>query len=202
MEKFVRFHRDKRAFTWALGFAIVYFVFYLWSIQNILFTDSGFEHGFLLVANWQDLLFRQRVALLWEPIAVWVPLSGFSLLFAPPNILLAFFLSILIYANILVAVYAYRMNKITGVKFSFKGILGSLPAVLTGFACCAPTFVIAIGAAFSGFTVLFTSIRPWLIPISVVIMIWGYWYVSRNISLGRMETYERTSGKMFQSPAS
>ena len=131
MEKFFRFHRDKRALTWALVFAIVCVLFYLWSIQNILFTDSGYDVGFLLVDNWQDLLFRQRVALLWEPIAVWVPFSGFSLLFAPPNILLAFFLSILIYANILVAVYAYRMNKITGVKFSFKGILGHQEAVTT-----------------------------------------------------------------------
>ncbi len=192
MKKFLRFHKDKRAFHWALVFAIVYFIFYLWSIQNIVFTDAGYELGFILAENWQDLVFKQRVTFLWEPIAVWMPLTGLTILFAPLNILLDLGLSLLVYMNILVAVYSYRMNKITDVKFSFKGVLGSIPAFLTGFACCAPTFIIALGAVFSGFTVFFINVRPWLIPISVVLMIWGYWYVSKHISMGRMETYERT----------
>ena len=191
-KKFLRFHRDKRAFGWALVFAAVYFLFYLWSIQNIVFDDGGFALGLTVVDGWQSLLLKQRAALLWEPVAVWVPFVGFSVFAAPLNVALALLLSFLVYANMLVAVYSYRMNAITGVKFSFKGVLGSAPALLTGFACCAPTFIIAFGAAFSGITVAFISIRPWLIPFSIVLMIGGYWYVSRHLSIGRMETYERT----------
>ena len=192
IKKFARFHKDKRAFHRALVLSTVYFLFYLWSIQNILFADAGFDMGLTVVDDWQSLLWKQRVALLWEPIAVWVPVKGLSLFIAPPNLLLALGLSGLVYANMLVAVYSYRMNAITGVKFSFKGVLGSIPAFLTGFACCAPTFIIALGAVFSGFTVAFQAIRPWLIPVSVALMVWGYWYVSRHISMGRMDTYERT----------
>ncbi len=187
-----RLQKDKKALSIALTIASVYFLFYLWSIQNIVFDSFGHIMQFEFASDWISLIFRQRVALLWEPIGVWHIFDGLSIFIAPLNIVLALILSVLVYMNILVAVYTYRMGSVCNIRPKFHGIIGFLPAFLTGFACCAPTFIIAFAAAFSSITTLFIAIRPWLIPASILIMIFGYWYSANRIKPGQMETYERS----------
>jgi len=196
-KKLSRILKNKRAFWVALVLGLAYFIFYLWSVQNIIILPATPSWSLDILPSWQELIFRTRTAFLWEPIGALYLSGGFTFMIAPFNILLGLILALLVFLNVLVAVYSYSLSQVCSVKPGAHGLLGLLPGVLTGFACCAPTFVIALGAVASSFTVFFISIRPFLIPASILLMIWGYWFVLKRITIGLMDNYDRhvASGK-------
>jgi hypothetical protein len=195
MKKLSRILKDKKSFWIAFGVAAVYFVFYLWSLQNLIILPATLSWSIDILDNWTELLFRSRVAFLWEPIGAIYFGGGLTFMIAPLNIVLGGFLSVLVFLNILVAVYSFGLAKVCNVKPGAHGLVGILPGLLTGFACCAPTFVIALGAVASSFTVFFIAIRSFLIPVSVLLMIWGYWFVLKKITIGLIDQYDRRKKK-------
>lgn len=193
--KLKRILKDKKSFLIAFIIAIAYFLFYIWSIQNFIKLPAVPVWEVQILANWPELLFRTRTAFLWEPVGAFYLAGGYTFMIAPFNLILAGILSVLVFVNVLVAVYSYSLSRVCGVKPGAHGLLGLFPGLLTGFACCAPTFVIAIGAVASSFTVFFISIRPYLIPASILLMVWGYWFVTKRITVGLMDNYDRRMKK-------
>lgn len=182
MSKMLTIMKDRKA-RW-MGFlaGTGFLLFYLYSIGN--FTNAGIPiyFSFQVARDWPDKIFKTIAPFLWEPIAVLYLFRGWAFFISIPNLIIAFTLSLFLSLNISVAVFTYSLPKVCRPKSSLKGIMGVLPSFLVGFACCVPTFLIALGSAVASFTVFFAQIRPFLIPVSIGLMIWGLLSSLKRIS--------------------
>jgi hypothetical protein len=172
--------KNKSALIPGIVIGTVYFILYLISINHLFLAVGEFEIA--VIDNPGSKFFTMRAPFLWEPIAS-ISFFGLKLFIAPLNILIGVLLSLMVMLNIAVAVFSYRCKRScrTNLGYSFAGFL---PAMLTGFACCAPTFVIALAPVLSSFTVFFVSLQPFLIPFSVAVMTLGLlWSLSRITEL-------------------
>jgi len=165
----------------AVGFivGILFFILYLLSIQHISINQEKF-FSFSIVEDWTDKIIKIRASFQWEPIAVltifWVDF------FVSLNIVLGLILAALVFFNIVIAVFSYSLRNVCLIKPGGKGIsiAGILPAMFTGFACCAPTFIIALAPVLASFTLFFIRIQLFLVPTSILIMLVGlYWSLSK-----------------------
>jgi hypothetical protein len=114
----------------------------------------------------------------WEPIAAFYPIRSAALFLSVPNLLLALLLGTLVALNMAVAIARARVTltvkKSRGVV---RGFLPSLPALLTGFTCCVPTIVLALGSLTATFAVAAIAIAPYFLPLAAIALIsnllWG-----------------------------
>lgn len=158
---------------------IIYVILYLISIENIIFGTT--EYSFSFAQDWGTKIFQQRISFLWEPIAS-LNMGFITFLISIPNILLGVLLGFLVGLNVLIGVFSYRMPKVCNIKHKYSSIIGFLPAFLTGFACCAPTFLIALGPlATAGLTVFFIQFRVFLIPISILLMLASFIWMLKKV---------------------
>jgi hypothetical protein len=114
-----------------------------------------------------------RAPFLFEPvISISFP-PNISILISPINVGLMIILMILIYFNFSILFISIFKPKHCQIKRKSGRIITILPAFLTGFACCVPTFIIAwvgVLGTFSSTVILFTR---WAIPISIILLIYG-----------------------------
>lgn len=178
-KKLLKIIRQKKPLAVGLIIGVLFFILYLWSIQHISMNQEN-SFSFFVVGDWADKLTKTRAPFQWEPIAV---LNIFGIdFFISLNMILGFLLATLVFFNISVAVFSYSLRKICLVKPTGKGVglAGILPTMFTGFACCAPTFIIALAPVLASFTLFFIRIQPFLVPASILIMILGaYWSLSK-----------------------
>lgn len=165
----------------ALAAGLLYALIYLAALGHLVISPGSTpfpgEGLFTIVST--DNLWRERAPYNFEPIAVFHPVEGFALFLAVPNLLLAGTLGVLLGLNISLSMYAYATLKVCGVKGSFSGMAASLPAFLTGFACCAPTLLILIGAAFAAG---FLALLPVLMPLAITALVLGLaWNLFRSM---------------------
>lgn len=180
MEKMLTILRDKKAKRIGLLVGIIYFLFYLYSIGNITVIEMPESFAFRVVDDWQDKVFKTIAPFLWEATAVFYVYKGLVIFISIPNFIIALILAFLVFLNIAVSVYSYSLSRVCQLRPGYKGLLGFLPSLFTGFACCVPTFLIALGPVLASFTVFFIEIRQFLIPVSVILMIAGlFWSVNR-----------------------
>jgi len=172
--------RDPKAKIVGIAVMVLYFIVYLISIDHIFLQQGTFE--VFVVENPLSRMFVSRAPFVWEPVAA-VTLWGVRIFIAPLNLLLGGILAILVGANIMVAVYGYRFRKMCRIDTGY-GLLGILPSFLTGFACCAPTFLIALAPALGSFAVYFISIQPFLIPVSVLLLIGALTWSVKQLPIG------------------
>ncbi|OJF91531.1 hypothetical protein [Alkalibacterium sp. 20] len=165
--KFRKIWEDPKAKYVGILVMIIYFIVYLISINHLFFQEGSFE--LFVVDNPLSRMFVSRAPYVWEPVAA-ITFGGGSFFLAPMNLLLGIILGILVGSNIMVAVFAYRYRKTCRINTGY-GLLGTLPSMLTGFACCAPTFLIALAPALGSFAVYFISLQPFLIPLSILLMV-------------------------------
>ena len=176
--KWIR-NKDKKAKRIAFWSSFAFVLVYLFSIENILFNGSGFS--FVFSSNWMNLFFSQRVAFLFEPIGQ-IVIWKFVYLISIPNLVLGMVLGFFVYLNILIAVFTYRMPKVCNIRGKPTGLLALLPSLLTGFACCAPTFLLALGPLLSAALIpIFIDLRIYLIPTSIVLMFLSYYFMLKKI---------------------
>jgi len=181
---------DKTSRVLGYSAGISYFIVYLISIGNIFLTSKS-EFSFFLVQDWPSRILQQKVAFLWEPIAR-LNLGEVSFFISIPNLILGAALGTLVALNILIAVFSYRLPKICNLKHRYAGVLGFLPATLTGFACCAPTFLIALGPlATAGASTYVIALRPFLIPLSILLMTSSIIWMLRKIPHNLMSNHFR-----------
>lgn len=184
--------KDKKTKRISLLVAIAYFLFYLYSIGNIAFVEMPESFSFRVIDDWKNKIFKPVAPFLWESIAVFYIYNGLSVFFSIPNFILAAILSFLVFLNIAVAVYSYSVSKVCRFRPGNKALIGFLPSFFTGFACCVPTFLIALGPVLASFTIFFIEVRPFLIPISFILMILSLIWSSKRISSNYIQKFEKS----------
>ncbi|MDZ7834431.1 MAG: hypothetical protein U5K84_02925 [Alkalibacterium sp.] len=171
--------KDPKAKYAGMFVMILYFVVYLISIDHLFLQEGPVE--VFVVDDPLSRTFMSRAPFVWEPIIA-VTLWNIRLFLSPLNFLLGGFLGLLVGANIMVAVFAYRYRKVCRINTGYS-LLGTLPSLLTGFACCAPTFLIALAPALGSFAVYFISLQPYLIPLSILLLVGAYIWSVRQLPL-------------------
>ena len=187
MNKLAYIMKDKRSRKYALMIGVIYLLLYLVSIGNLTIIRMPEILKLRLIDDWQSKMFKPIAPFLWESIAVLYIYGGLTLFISVPNILVALFLTILVFFNIATAVYSYNIMPI---RPGFKGLIGLVPSLFTGFVCCVPTFIITLGAISTSFTVFFIEIRQYLIPVSVIIMVLNLIWSIRQMKDELIEIYE------------
>ena len=180
--------RDRNSRRYGVVFAVIYFLLYLYSIGNLTIVEMPELLKFRVLKNWQSSIFKPIAPYLWESIAVLYIAGGLSWFISVPNLLLDLLLSSLIFLNIASAMYSYYVLPI---RPGLKGLIGLVPSLFTGFVCCVPTFIITLGAISTSFTVFFTELRPFLMPLSMLIMGANLAWSLRSLKGGLIEIYEK-----------
>ena len=185
--KIVLARRRYRLLAVLLGLA--FFLLYLFSIQHIVYltnVDFSFQASIpsvKLVSNWTARVFKTRVPFIWEPIAAIYLTPHLMIQLALPNLLLGSLLGSLLGINLSMGFFElFREGGLRSVD-SVRSLAAAIPSLLTGFACCAPTILIAIGGSLAaGLSVGLVAARPYFLPVSLVILILNAGWTAGNIS--------------------
>lgn len=148
----------------------VYFFLYYWSINYLNFGVQG--ELIQWASNWPSLIFKNISTFTFEPIGL-IQGLGIQLFIAPMNILIGFLLALLVFLNVTATLYIYHLPKQCRIDHKFNGLIGILPSFLTGFACCAPTFLIPLTSVLGSSISFISPFFVWLLPLSVLILLYG-----------------------------
>ena len=102
---------------------------------------------------------------------------------ALPNILLGGLLGSLLGVNLSMGFFElFREGGLRSVD-SVRSLAAAIPSLLTGFACCAPTILIAIGGSLAaGLSAGLVAARPYFLPASLAILVLNASWTAGNIS--------------------
>lgn len=154
----------------ALSAFLVYFIFYLLATQFLIFSfrlPNQPLFSFSLLPNWPELLWRQRATFIFEPIGVLQFTPYGKLLISVPNLIIALILGTLVSLNITVSYYSFRRLALRGAK-GFLVLLGTIPALLSGAACCVPILILVLGLQLTASLAAFWA---WSVPLGIVILL-------------------------------
>lgn len=169
-----------RRFRWAgILAAVVALVLYLLAIGDIAPGGRPGAAGasWIEVApDWTERLFHARAPYLFEPVLAVHPLPQLTILLSPVNLVLGGLLAALVGLNLTVA--AYAAAQATSCRTGYGRLLAALPALLTGVACCVPTFLVVLGSSTAAVLLpIVLPLRLLFYPLSLVLlaatMIWG-----------------------------
>lgn len=153
------------------GFA--YLLLYLYALGQLIIDPSvvppGGSPGFVLLPEWSARLFKPIAGYTFEAVAALYLPGGLALLFALPNLLIGAALGGLVALNVATAAYALAAVRSCR-RLSWTGLLGSLPGLLTGFACCVPTVALVLGA---NLVLALISLQGVLLSASAVALVAG-----------------------------
>jgi hypothetical protein len=171
---------ERRFFITALASLAAYVVLYLAAMQYLIVAPGDTESLFALniLPNWQDLVFRQRGPFLFEPVGV-LHLASVVVFLSIPNLVIAIVLGLLVGANIAVSYYGFHALGMRGLR-GVHALIGTIPALVSGAACCVPTLILVIGLQL---TATVAAVWSWLVPISALLLLGSLWW-----SLHRMVT--------------
>jgi len=176
----------RRAGLWT---GVAFLLLYLYSVGNIVIApgvDLAFGRPIpaaSVVSDWAAKMWKPIAPFVWEPIVALYPIRSVALFISVPNLLLASFLGTLVGLNIAVAVARARLVVAVKNRGGFlSGLLVSLPALLTGFTCCVPTIVLALGSLAAVFTVAAITIAPYFLPVAAITLIGNFIWGLRQFS--------------------
>lgn len=155
-----------QALAWGVAFA--YLAVFLIAIADVTLDGAWRPFSTFVVANWQDLVFRQRSALQFEAVTV-VELAWFVWLVSPVNIAIGLALGLLTGLQIALVRIAKRCAVSCGLS-PVTGILAGLPGLLAGSACCAPILFLLLGIQL---TASLVTLMGLLIPVAFVLLTAG-----------------------------
>ena len=164
---------------------IVYFFIYLAATRFLILSfriepmESFF--GFKFLSNWTELIFRQRSPFLFESIGV-IYIGPIKLFLSIGNFLIALVLGILVGSNISVSYFGFRSLSLRGAK-GFVSLIGTIPAIIGGAACCVPTLILVIGLQL---TATLAAVWSYFVPLSAVLLILSLWWSLRRIQKRRL----------------
>ena len=179
--------RRYRRFAGLLG--LIFFFLYLFSIQHIVYLPNvnlsyqATIPSVRVASNWTSKIFRARVPFLWEPIAAVYLTPHLMIQLALPNILLGGLLGGLFGLNLSMGFFElFREGGLRSIE-SIRSLVAAIPSLLTGFACCAPTLLIAIGGSLAaGLSAGLVAVRPYFLPASLIILLFNAGWTAGNIS--------------------
>lgn len=156
---------------------VTYLAVYLYAIGNLFYApDTGFDLAVPVVDPLSHMFQPAPGQFAYEPIAI-VGLGIAIYLFSPLNTALGTGLAVLVGANIALSYLAIVQPASCGVGAS-TGLLASIPAILSGSACCAPVVLLVLGITASG-TLL--TIFAWLLPVGIVLMLASLIYLASKV---------------------
>jgi hypothetical protein len=129
-----------------------------------------------VVADPLSRLFESTGFLTFEPIAR-LQVAGLSYLFSPVDAAIATLLAVLVGLNLAVTYLGLVQPRACGLAPS-SGLLASVPALLSGAACCGPVIFVALGIQATG--ALFAGVQL-LLPLSVVLLAGSLLLVGQRI---------------------
>jgi hypothetical protein len=159
---------------------IVYFIIYLAATRFLILSfriepmESFF--GFKLLSNWTVLIFRKRSPFLFESIGV-IYIGPIKLFLSIGNFLIALVLGILVGSNISVSYFGFRSLSLRGAR-GIVSLIGTIPAIIGGAACCVPTLILVIGLQL---TATLAAVWSYFVPLSAVLLILSLWWSLRRI---------------------
>lgn len=161
----------------ALAALLTYLVLYLAALGDIdVSTDGTFGRiahipSVQVVPDWSGKLFAERAPFLYERVAAVYVLPQLALFISVGNILVGFLLGLLLALSVALALYA-RSQLGSCEPRVYASAIGVLPSFLMGFACCAPTLILALGTTFAAAILpIFIPLRGFLLPLAVFSML-------------------------------
>ncbi|MCK8060252.1 MULTISPECIES: hypothetical protein [unclassified Fusibacter] len=177
--------REKKILYQSILAGLAYGVFYYAAIGYMRF--EAHEFSIITIPNWSNMTFKTRAPFLWEPTIRLYSGLGITFDFSFMNILLTCLLIVLAFLNISLLITSIKMPKICNLKSKGGRIMALLPAFLSGFACCAPTFVIVWVSIFGGVATSFLAFARWAIPLSLVMLTLGAWRGLRLLNINETD---------------
>jgi len=169
--------RDKLARRIGISAAVVFTFLYLYSVGNIVIApgvDLAAGRSIpsvSVVPDWSSKMWKPIAPFVWEPIVALYLLASLAIFLSVPNLFLALILGILVGLNITVAIARARLVPIQRSGGMLRGLLASAPGLLTGFTCCVPTLVLALGSFAAGFAVATVAVAPYFLPIALFTLV-------------------------------
>lgn len=174
---------QKKFLVVALITLFLYLVIYLAATQHLIFVSRvGQAESFFMFKispNWSELIFRQRAPFLFEPIGVIYLGYNLKLFLSIPNILIGTLLGTLVAANITTSYYSFKILGLKGVR-GVGTLLGTIPAIVSGAACCVPTLILVIGLQL---TATLATVWSFFVPAS-----FGLLFISLIWSLKKIQS--------------
>jgi hypothetical protein len=166
--------RHRRA---ALIAATLVLLVYLLSVGDLAVSASGRFTGAPVFQAAPGQLLEVRAPYLFEPVLAWHPTSHTAVFLSPVNLLLGAVVAALVGCNIAVAAHAARQAASCR-RTRYARLLGVLPALLLGFACCVPTFLLVLGASTAAALLpVLIPLRPVFYPLTLLMLtgtlVWG-----------------------------
>jgi hypothetical protein len=157
-----------------------YLVVYLWAIGHLAPGLGGYS--VVVVSDPLEKFLRPALGTFsFTPIAS-IEFGPVTYLFSF-NSVLGLGLAVLVGLNLGLTYLAWTQPKACGMGRSSTGVLASLPALLSGTACCGPVVLIIFGIQAS--STLLTTFQ-FLLPISVLLLVGSLVLVSRQIDPQRV----------------
>lgn len=154
---------DSRAVL--LGAGAGYLLLYLGTIGDLTVGLGG--TGDVTVRTVDDFsrAFASVGFFRFDAVAV-VEVGGVTFLLSPLNLLIAAVLAVLVGANLALTYLGIVQPRACGLEAS-TGVVAGIPALLSGAACCGPTFLLLVGVQASA--TLITGFQL-LVPLAVVML--------------------------------
>lgn len=173
LEGLYKLFSHKKAVRIGILIYLLYFLLYQWSIGYFSVVSGSALLKWTVLPNWSTLIFKRISTFLYEGIGVLELFGTFRMVVAPMNIVFGLILADLVFINIASVIYMMALPKQCRLDTNYNGLIGILPSFLTGFACCAPSFLIPLASLLGGATAVISQALVWLFPISVLILGYG-----------------------------
>ncbi len=162
--------------------AILYGLLYYFTAGYIAF-ESVTKYKQVFVSNPLTSALKMRAPFLWESIAEFRIPPYFILRLSPFNIVLMLLLIYLVYLNIALFVISVRYPRVCQLTRNKGRLVALIPALFTGFSCCAPTLIIMLVGVLGAFSSTMILIFSWAIPISILLLMYGIFQGFKQLHL-------------------
>ena len=161
-----------------LATTTVYILAYLWAIGHLSSGLGGIE--VVVVDDALAQLFRQaRGQLAFRPVAR-VSLGPVTYLFSL-NTAVGAVVAALVGLNLALSYLAYTSPAACGIGSQSAGLFASVPALLSGSACCGPVVLVVLGIQASG---VLLSAFQFLLPAAILALLGSLVLVGRQVNVG------------------
>jgi hypothetical protein len=162
------------------GTAIGYLLVYLYALGHLAPGISGFSAT--VVSDPLVKFFQPELGpLSFTPVAR-VSAGPVTYLFSL-NTVIGLGIAGLVGLNLGLTYLAWRQPAACGIGSSSSGLLASIPAILSGTACCGPIVLIILGIQASG--IIVTTFQ-FLLPVAVVLLLASLLLVGRQVDPARL----------------
>ncbi|WP_245180886.1 hypothetical protein [Haloarcula amylovorans] len=163
-----------------VGTAVGYLLIYLYALGHLAPGIGGFD--IIVVSGALEKFFQPELGpFSFTPVAR-VSVGPVTYLFSL-NTVLGLGIASLVGLNLGLTYLVWRQPAACGIGSSSSGFLASIPAVLSGTACCGPVVLIVLGIQASG--IIVTAFQ-FLLPIAVVLLLGSLVLVGRQINPARL----------------